>query len=120
MDADLRARAKAHAAQDPFPMLGFSHVDWWVGNAYQTAMFFRSILGFSIVGYRGPETGHRETSSYLLESGNIRFIVTGAKGPIIRSRITFISTDRECTTSPSGSPAPKRLFEREQEKRGNL
>jgi len=81
MDADLKARAKAHAAQDPFPMKGFSHVEWWVGNAFQTAMFLRTMLGFSIVGYRGPETGVRETSSYLLESGNIRFMVTGAQGP---------------------------------------
>lgn len=81
MDTDLKARAQAHAAKDPFPMKGFSHVEWWVGNAYQTAMFLRLALGFEIVGYRGPETGTRETSSYLLQSGNIRFIVTGAQSP---------------------------------------
>jgi 4-hydroxyphenylpyruvate dioxygenase len=81
MDTDLEARARAHAARDPFPMRGFSHVEWWVGNAFQTAQFLRQALGFSIVGYRGPETGHRETSSYLLESGKIRFIVSGAQSP---------------------------------------
>lgn len=81
MDDDLKARAQAHAAKDPFPMKGFSHLEWWVGNAYQTAMFLRLGLGFSITGYRGPETGVRDTSSYLLESGNIRFIVTGAQRP---------------------------------------
>lgn len=81
MDDDLKARAKEFAAQDPFPLIGFSHIEWWVGNAYQTAMFLRNTLGFSVVGYRGPETGVPETSSYLLESGNIRFIVTGAQHP---------------------------------------
>ena len=81
MDADLEVRAKEFAAKDPFPLQGFSHLEWWVGNAYQTAMFFRNLLGFSIVGYRGPETGVAETSSYLVESGAIRFIVTGAQVP---------------------------------------
>lgn len=79
MDDDLRARAQAHAAKDPFPMKGFSHLEWWVGNAFQTAMFLRLALGFRITGYRGPETGVRATSSYLLESDDIRFIVTGAQ-----------------------------------------
>ncbi|HEX9977231.1 MAG TPA: 4-hydroxyphenylpyruvate dioxygenase [Acidimicrobiia bacterium] len=74
-------RAKAMARRDDFPLKGFSHLEWWVGNAFQTAQFFRSQLGFAITGYRGPETGTRETASYLLEQGDIRFIVTGAMGP---------------------------------------
>ncbi|MFH1105256.1 MAG: 4-hydroxyphenylpyruvate dioxygenase [Actinomycetota bacterium] len=74
-------RAKAMARRDAFPLKGFSHLEWWVGNAFQTAQFFRSQLGFAITGYRGPETGTRETASYLLEQGDIRFIVTGAMGP---------------------------------------
>ena len=79
MDTDLQARASAHASRDLFPIEGFSYIEWWVGNAFQTAQFFRQTLGFSIVGYRGPETGVPETSSYLLESGDIRFIVSGAQ-----------------------------------------
>jgi len=74
-------RAKEMAAKDDFPLKGFSHLEWWVGNAFQTAQFFRSLLGFSIVGYRGPETGTRETASYLLEQDDIRFIVTGSMTP---------------------------------------
>lgn len=81
MDQEITQRAKEFAAQDAFPIKGFSHIEWWVGNAYQTALFFRSMLGFGIIGYRGPETGVRETASYLLQSGDIRFVVTGAMGP---------------------------------------
>src|SRR3990172_6285013 len=81
VDHDTVARAKAMAARDSFPIKGFSHLEWWVGNAFQTAQVFRSLLGFEITGYRGPETGTRETASYLLEQGQIRFIVTGAMGP---------------------------------------
>ncbi len=74
-------RAKEMAERDDFPLKGFSHLEWWVGNAFQAAQFLRSQLGFAITGYRGPETGTRETASYLLEQGDIRFIVTGAMGP---------------------------------------
>ncbi|MEK7252126.1 MAG: 4-hydroxyphenylpyruvate dioxygenase [Actinomycetota bacterium] len=80
-DQDTLSRAKAMAGRDSFPIKGFSHLEWWVGNAFQTAHFFRNLLGFRIAGYRGPETGTRETASYLLEQGQIRFIVTGAMNP---------------------------------------
>ncbi len=66
---------------DPFPIEGFHHVEFWVGNAYQTAHWFRALLGFSIVGYRGPETGVRQSASYALEQNAVRFIVSGALGP---------------------------------------
>ncbi len=81
VDKETMDRAREHAAGDDFPLRGFSHLEWWVGNAYQTAQFFRAMLGFRIIGYRGPETGVRETSSYLLASEDIRFVVTGALGP---------------------------------------
>lgn len=81
VDQETLDRARAVAARDDFPIKGFSHLEWWVGNAFQTAQFFRSQLGFAIVGYRGPETGTRETASYLLQQGDIRFVVTAAMGP---------------------------------------
>lgn len=79
MDADLTLRAKELASKDPFPMKGFGAVEWWVGNAFMTAQAFRALLGMEIVGYRGPETGVPDRSSYLLRSDRIQFIVTGAQ-----------------------------------------
>jgi 4-hydroxyphenylpyruvate dioxygenase len=66
---------------DPFLLKGFHHVEFWVGNAYQTAQFYRALMGFRIVGYRGPETGVRESASWALEQGDVRFIVSGALRP---------------------------------------
>jgi 4-hydroxyphenylpyruvate dioxygenase len=66
---------------DPFPLQGFHHVEFWTANAYQSAQFFRALMGFSIEGYRGPETGTRETASWALRQGDVRFIVTGAMSP---------------------------------------
>jgi 4-hydroxyphenylpyruvate dioxygenase len=79
MDIDLTLRAKEFASKDPFPMVGFGPVEWWVGNAFMTAQAFRALLGMEIVGYRGPETGVKDRSSYLLRTDRIQFIVTGAQ-----------------------------------------
>ncbi|MGH8957832.1 MAG: 4-hydroxyphenylpyruvate dioxygenase, partial [Acidimicrobiia bacterium] len=49
--------------------------------AYQSAQFFRSLMGFAIEGYRGPETGVRETASWALRQNDARFIITGALFP---------------------------------------
>ena len=69
------------AHQADFSIEAFSHIEFWVGNAYQSAQFFRALMGFSIVGYRGPETGTRDRVTYALEQANVRFLVTGALEP---------------------------------------
>jgi 4-hydroxyphenylpyruvate dioxygenase len=77
-DFDLTVRAKEFASKDPFPMKGFGPLEWYVGNAFLTAQAFRALLGMSIVGYSGPETGVRDRASYLLRQDQIQFIVTAA------------------------------------------
>jgi 4-hydroxyphenylpyruvate dioxygenase len=79
VDVDLTLRAKEFASNDPFPMKGFGPIEWWVGNAFMTAQALRALLGMEIIGYRGPETGVPDRSSYLLASDQIRFIVSGAQ-----------------------------------------
>ncbi|MFO7701082.1 MAG: 4-hydroxyphenylpyruvate dioxygenase, partial [Acidimicrobiia bacterium] len=79
MDVDMTLRAREFASKDPFPMKGFGPVEWWVGNAFMTAQAFRALLGLRIVGYRGPETGVVDRSSYLLRGDQIQFIVSGAQ-----------------------------------------
>ena len=69
------------AHRNDFPINGFHHVEFWVGNAYQSAHYYRAIHGYKIVGYKGPETGHRETASYALQQNDVRMILTGAMGP---------------------------------------
>lgn len=62
-------------------LLGIDHLEFWVGNARQSAGFLASHFGFDIVAYSGPETGVRDRVSYVLEQGAIRFVMTGALGP---------------------------------------
>src|SRR5947208_13194459 len=60
---------------------GWDHLEFWVGNARQFAHFLASGFGFDITAYAGPETGVHDRSSYVLESGAVRIVVTGALPP---------------------------------------
>ncbi len=75
------AAAAVEVHRNDFPINGFHHIEFWVGNAYQTAHYYRAVHGYSIVGYRGPETGVPETASYALEQNDVRIILTGALSP---------------------------------------
>jgi 4-hydroxyphenylpyruvate dioxygenase len=58
------------------PLDGWDHVELWVGNAKQAAYWYEHALGFERTAYAGPETGVRDRSSYVLEQGEIRLVLT--------------------------------------------
>ncbi len=71
----------AVAAGDIFPINGTDYVEFYVGNAKQAAYFYAGAFGYTIAGYRGPETGTRDRASYLLEQGKIRLVLTSPISP---------------------------------------
>jgi len=71
----------AEQAHDTFPINGTDYVEFWVGNAKQTSLYYRAAFGFELAGYRGPETGTRDRASYLLVQDKLRFVFTTALGP---------------------------------------
>jgi 4-hydroxyphenylpyruvate dioxygenase len=68
--------AATAASADTFPINGTDYVEFYVGNAKQASHFYRGAFGFQLVGYRGPETGVRDRSSYLLQQNKIRLVLT--------------------------------------------
>ena len=62
--------------QDFLPLNGIDHLEFYVGNARQSAHFYRSAFGFHLSAYRGPETGTYDRASYLLEQNRIRLVFT--------------------------------------------
>ena len=52
------------------------HIEFIVGNALQAAFFYRKTFGFNQIGYLGPETGHPDCASYILQQDRIRFVFT--------------------------------------------
>jgi 4-hydroxyphenylpyruvate dioxygenase len=63
---------------DFMPLLGWDHVELWVGNAKQAAYFYEHAFGFARTAYAGPETGVRDRASYVVEQGDIRLVLTSA------------------------------------------
>jgi len=66
----------AQQAADEMPLLGIDHVEMYVGNAAQAAYWFTHALGLRHTAYAGLETGVRDRSSYVVEGGRVRFVLT--------------------------------------------
>src|SRR5512141_813971 len=57
------------------------HVHFYVGNAKHAMYYWWKAFGFKPVAYSGLETGNRDFASYVLQSGQARFVVSAAYGP---------------------------------------
>ena len=66
---------------DTFPINGTDFIEFYVGNAKQSAQFYRHVFGYRILAYRGPETGIRDRASYLLQQDKVRILLTTALRP---------------------------------------
>src|SRR5690242_18407341 len=62
-------------AADPLPLRRIDHVRFFVGNARQSAYFYRNAFGFDVVAYAGLETGLRDEAGYVLRQGEITFVL---------------------------------------------
>ena len=63
-------------AQDFLPINGTDYVELYVGNAKQAAHFYKTALGFQDLAYCGLETGIKDRTSYVLQQGKIRLVLT--------------------------------------------
>lgn len=61
---------------NPLRLKTLHHVEMVVGNAKQSAFFYRKAFGFSQLAYRGLETGDREVTSYVMAQNNIRLVLS--------------------------------------------
>ena len=81
MDTLTADKPTATTTEDFLPLLGTDHVEFYVGNAKQSAYYYQSAWGYELVAYAGPETGERERASYVLQQGKIRLVLTTAIQP---------------------------------------
>ena len=63
-------------AQDFLPIYGTDFVELYVGNAKQAAHYYKTAFGFKDLAYAGLETGVRDRTSYVLQQGKIRLMLT--------------------------------------------
>jgi len=63
---------------DFLPLMGTDYVEFYVGNAKQSANFYKNAFGFQSIAYAGPETGMMDRVSYVLRQNQITFVLTTA------------------------------------------
>jgi len=68
-------------AKDFLPINGTDYVELYVGNAKQAAHYYKTAFGFQSLAYKGLETGCRDKTSYVLEQGKIRLVLTSPFDP---------------------------------------
>src|SRR5207247_7167646 len=69
-------KSSSKVTQDFLPIDGWDHLEFYVGNAKQSAIYYQYALGFKLIAYSGLETGNKGKASYVLEQGKIRFVLS--------------------------------------------
>lgn len=62
--------------RDFLPLLGTDYIEFYVGNAKQSAHYYMSAFGFQAVAYAGPETGVKDRASYVVQQNKLTFVLT--------------------------------------------
>lgn len=74
--SQVLSKLRQHAAPDFLPLLGTDYVEFYVGNAKQTAHFYKTAFGFQSLAYAGPETGVKDQVSYAVRQHTLTFVFT--------------------------------------------
>ena len=59
----------------PVSLRRIDHIRFFVGNARQSAYFYRNAFGFEVIAYAGLETRQKHEAGYVLRQGNITFVL---------------------------------------------
>jgi 4-hydroxyphenylpyruvate dioxygenase len=63
-------------AEDFLPLLGTDYIELYVGNAKQSAHFYKTAFGFQSYAFAGLETGLKDRVSYVLKQDKITLVLT--------------------------------------------
>lgn len=72
---------KSKTEKDFLPLNGTDHIEFYVGNAKQSAYYYQSAWGYELIAYAGPETGVKDRASYVLKQGKVVLVLTTAMHP---------------------------------------
>ena len=73
---DIEKKQIEAVSQDFLPLMGTDFIELYVGNAKQSAHFYKTAFGFQSLAYSGLETGNKECASYVLRQGKITLVLT--------------------------------------------
>ncbi|GLT26291.1 hypothetical protein SLA2020_013720 [Shorea laevis] len=78
---------------DKFKVKKFHHVEFWCGDATNTARRFAWGLGMQLVAKSDLSTGNMTHASYLILSGDLKFLFTAPYSPTIAEAEKFSHTE---------------------------
>lgn len=81
MELQELTKQEEKTQEDFLPLNGTDHIEFYCGNAKQSAFFYMSAFGFDLVAYAGLETGVKDRASYVLQQGKIRLVLTSSFDP---------------------------------------
>ena len=64
--------------QDFLPLKGTDYIEFYCGNAKQSALYYQYCFGYELIAYAGPETGVKDRASYVLKQDKVRLVLTSA------------------------------------------
>jgi len=76
---EINASQKSTVPQpknDFLPLEGTDYIEFFVGNAKQSAHYYISAFGFQPLAYSGPETGARDRASYVVRQNKLTLVFT--------------------------------------------
>lgn len=71
--------------------VGFDHLHFWVGNAFQAAAYYITRLGFESYAYRGLETGSRRVTTQVVRQNKILFAFSSPLEPNNEAMSSFLA-----------------------------
>ena len=66
---------------DFLPLQGTDYVEFYVGNAKQSAHYYITAFGFQPLAYAGPETGVKDRASYAVRQNKLTLVLTTPMRP---------------------------------------
>jgi 4-hydroxyphenylpyruvate dioxygenase len=76
MESLVDPKAVVQSTADFLPLHGTDYVELYVGNAKQSAHYYKTAFGFQDYAYAGPETGVKDKVSYVLIQDKMRLMLT--------------------------------------------
>ena len=76
MATSTASNKKQDVQTDFLPLQGTDYVEFYVGNAKQSAHYYMSAFGFQALAYAGPETGIKDRASYAVRQNKLTLVLT--------------------------------------------
>src|SRR6476620_6678614 len=76
MPSSTTSKNRLTSQTDFLPLLGTDYIEFYVGNAKQSAHYYITAFGFQPLAYAGPETGVKDWASYAVRQNKLTFVLT--------------------------------------------